>query len=166
MPGSLCALHLHSLCHSYQIFNPTSYTPCILYTYTCYTLHIILHTVYYIPTCVQYYVLHTYYVSWYYGPIPPSTPAGNTISAAEQTCALILATARNVAQGHLSMKEGKWERSQFMGIELQGKTLAIVGLGRIGREVATRMQAFGMKVCVHVCVCVCVCHSARGYFIW
>ena len=75
-----------------------------------------------------------------------STPAGNTISAAEQTCALIMATARNTAQGHASLKQGKWERSQFMGVELYGKTLGIVGLGRIGREVGTRMQAFGMKV--------------------
>jgi D-3-phosphoglycerate dehydrogenase len=79
------------------------------------------------------------------GVIVINTPAGNTISAAEQTCALIMSVARNLAQGHLSMKEGKWERSQFMGVELQGKTLAIVGLGRIGREVAVRMQAFGMK---------------------
>ena len=45
------------------------------------------------------------------------------------------------------MKQGKWERSLFMGVELQGKTLGIIGLGRIGREVGTRMQAFGMKVC-------------------
>lgn len=47
------------------------------------------------------------------------------------------------------MKQGKWERSLFMGVELQGKTLGIIGLGRIGREVGTRMQAFGMKVCCH-----------------
>ena len=78
-----------------------------------------------------------------------STPGGNTISAAEQTCALLLAVARNVPQGHASMKQGKWERALFMGVELQGKTLGIIGLGRIGREVATRMQAFGMKVCCH-----------------
>ena len=78
-----------------------------------------------------------------------STPAGNTISATEQTCALLLAVARNLPQGHASMKQGKWERSLFMGVEVQGKTLGIIGLGRIGREVGVRMQAFGMKVCCH-----------------
>lgn len=79
------------------------------------------------------------------GVVVMNTPGGNTISAAEQTCALLLAVARNVPQGHASMKQGKWERGLFMGVELQGKTLGIIGLGRIGREVATRMQAFGMK---------------------
>ncbi|XP_003386095.1 PREDICTED: D-3-phosphoglycerate dehydrogenase-like [Amphimedon queenslandica] len=74
-----------------------------------------------------------------------NTPSGNSISAAEHTCAMILATARNIPQGHFSVKNGKWERSKFMGVEVQGKTLAIIGLGRIGREVATRMQSFGMK---------------------
>ena len=48
----------------------------------------------------------------------------------------------------MSMKEGKWDRKKFMGSELYGKTLAIIGLGRIGKEVALRMQAFGMKVCI------------------
>ncbi|CAI8035992.1 D-3-phosphoglycerate dehydrogenase [Geodia barretti] len=53
--------------------------------------------------------------------------------------------ARHIPQGCSSLKEGRWDRKKFMGVELEGKTLAIVGLGRIGREVATRMQAFGMK---------------------
>lgn len=70
----------------------------------------------------------------------------NTISAAELTCAMISSLARNLSLADRSMKDGKWERSKFMGTELYGKTLAILGLGRIGREVAVRMQAFGMKV--------------------
>ncbi len=53
----------------------------------------------------------------------------------------------NIPQGYASLMSGKWDRKQFMGVELEGKTLGIVGLGRIGKEVATRMQAFGMKVC-------------------
>ena len=53
---------------------------------------------------------------------------------------------RHIPQGHASLKAGRWDRKKYMGVELVGKTLAIVGLGRIGREVATRMQAFGMKV--------------------
>lgn len=69
----------------------------------------------------------------------------NTISAAELTCAMILNLARNLPLANQSMKEGKWERSKFMGTELFGKTLAIVGLGRIGKEVGVRMRAFGMK---------------------
>ena len=56
---------------------------------------------------------------------------------------------RNIPQGYASMLAGKWDRKKFMGVELEGKTLGIVGLGRIGREVALRMQAFGMKVRVH-----------------
>ena len=69
----------------------------------------------------------------------------NTISAAELTCAMIMNMSRQLPLANSSMKEGKWERSKFMGSELFGKTLAIVGLGRIGREVASRMRAFGMK---------------------
>lgn len=53
---------------------------------------------------------------------------------------------RNVAQGCASMKAGRWDRKKYMGVELQGKTLGIIGLGRIGREVAIRMQSFGVKV--------------------
>lgn len=73
-----------------------------------------------------------------------NTPGSNTISAAELTCIMIGNLARFVPQANASMKEGKWERSKFTGTELYGKTLAIIGLGRIGREVATRMNAFGM----------------------
>jgi D-3-phosphoglycerate dehydrogenase / 2-oxoglutarate reductase len=75
-----------------------------------------------------------------------NTPDGNTLSTAEHTCAMILALARQIPQAHASLREGKWERSRFSGAELHGKTLAVVGVGKIGREVATRMQAFGMEV--------------------
>jgi len=70
----------------------------------------------------------------------------NTISAAELTCAMISGVARHLPQGNMSMKQGKWERSKFMGTELYGKTLAVIGLGRIGREVADRMRSFGMEI--------------------
>ncbi|XP_067890661.1 D-3-phosphoglycerate dehydrogenase [Heterodontus francisci] len=79
------------------------------------------------------------------GIIVMNTPNGNTISAAEMTCAMIMCLARQIPQGTASMKAGNWERKKFMGMELCGKTLGIVGLGRIGKEVATRMQSFGMK---------------------
>lgn len=75
-----------------------------------------------------------------------STPGGNSISACELTCALIQSLARNVAQAAQSLREGRWDRKLYSGFELSGKTLAVLGLGRIGREVATRMQSFGMKV--------------------
>ncbi|XP_071962311.1 D-3-phosphoglycerate dehydrogenase-like [Antedon mediterranea] len=79
------------------------------------------------------------------GVIVMNTPGGNTISAVEHTCALICALARHIPQAHMSMREGRWDRKEYMGTELYGKTLAIIGLGRIGREVAARMQSFGMK---------------------
>ncbi|RWS07432.1 D-3-phosphoglycerate dehydrogenase-like protein [Dinothrombium tinctorium] len=74
-----------------------------------------------------------------------NAPAGNTLSAAELTCGIILNLSRRIPQACASLKAGKWDRKTYMGTELNGKTLAIVGLGRIGREVAIRMQAFGMK---------------------
>uniref|UniRef100_A0A2K6SEC4 D-3-phosphoglycerate dehydrogenase n=1 Tax=Saimiri boliviensis boliviensis TaxID=39432 RepID=A0A2K6SEC4_SAIBB len=79
------------------------------------------------------------------GVLVMNTPNGNSLSAAELTCGMILCLARQIPQATASMKDGKWERKQFMGTELNGKTLGILGLGRIGREVATRMQSFGMK---------------------
>ncbi|XP_013856907.1 D-3-phosphoglycerate dehydrogenase [Austrofundulus limnaeus] len=79
------------------------------------------------------------------GIIVMNTPSGNTISAAELTCALLMSLSRNVPQAAMSMKQGKWDRKKFMGTELLGKVLGIVGLGRIGKEVAMRMQSFGMK---------------------
>ncbi|KAM4559054.1 D-3-phosphoglycerate dehydrogenase [Odontesthes bonariensis] len=79
------------------------------------------------------------------GVIVMNTPSGNTISAAELTCALLMSLSRTIPQATMSMKQGNWDRKKFMGAELYGKVLGIVGLGRIGKEVATRMQAFGMR---------------------
>lgn len=75
-----------------------------------------------------------------------SSPGGNAISACELTCALIADLARNVSAASASLKAGRWDRKLFAGHELSGKTLAIIGLGRIGKEVALRMQAYGMTV--------------------
>ncbi|XP_022905552.2 D-3-phosphoglycerate dehydrogenase [Onthophagus taurus] len=74
-----------------------------------------------------------------------NTPGGNAISACELTCALITNLARNVYPASESLKAGKWDRKLYTGHELYGKTLAIIGLGRIGKEVAIRMQSWGMK---------------------
>ncbi|XP_076858793.1 D-3-phosphoglycerate dehydrogenase [Brachyhypopomus gauderio] len=79
------------------------------------------------------------------GIVVMNTPNGNTISAAELTCALVINLSRHVPQAVMSMKAENWDRKKFMGAELYGKTLAIIGLGRIGKEVATRMQSFGMR---------------------
>ena len=73
------------------------------------------------------------------------TPNGNSLSATELTCGMIMCLARQIPQATASIKDGKWDRKKFMGTELNGKTLGILGLGRIRREVATRMQSFGMK---------------------
>jgi D-3-phosphoglycerate dehydrogenase / 2-oxoglutarate reductase len=75
-----------------------------------------------------------------------NAPQSNVISAAEHTVALILAQARNIPQADAALREGRWERSRFQGAELYGKTLGIVGLGRVGALVAQRLNAFGMRV--------------------
>ena len=75
-----------------------------------------------------------------------NSPEGNTISAAEHTMSLLLAVARRVAPAHASMVRGEWDRKSFTGVELYNKVLGIVGLGRIGREVATRAASFRMRV--------------------
>jgi len=75
-----------------------------------------------------------------------NAPDGNTITTAEFTFAMMLALARNIPQAHLSLQSGKWERGNFQGSEVRDKTLGIVGLGRIGAEVAKRALAFGMQV--------------------
>ena len=75
-----------------------------------------------------------------------NTPGGNTISAAEHTFCLLMALARNIPQADTSVKKGEWERKKFTGVQLLEKTLGVVGLGRIGTEVARRAQSFGMKV--------------------
>lgn len=81
------------------------------------------------------------------GIVVVNVPDGNTIAATEQTFALLLALARHTAAAAASLQAGRWERQAFVGTELRGKTLGIVGLGRIGQEVARRAQAFGMEVC-------------------
>ncbi len=80
------------------------------------------------------------------GIIVMNTPAGNTISTAEHTVSMILALSRNIPQANASTKKGEWKRSKFMGVELYGKVLGVVGLGRIGKEVAKRALSFGMKI--------------------
>ena len=80
------------------------------------------------------------------GIVVMNTPGGNTISTAEHTMALILGVSRNTAPAYASLVSGKWDRKSFSGRQLHGKTLGIIGLGRIGQEVASRAAAFGMKV--------------------
>ena len=80
------------------------------------------------------------------GIVVMNTPAGNTVSTAEHTFALILALSRNVAAADASLRQHRWERNKFMGVQLAGKTLGIVGLGRIGQAVAERAMAFDMRV--------------------
>jgi len=79
------------------------------------------------------------------GIVAMNTPAGNTTSTAEHTMSMILCLSRNIAPAVASVKAGKWERAKFTGVELYGKTLGIVGLGRIGSTVAKMAQGFGMK---------------------
>jgi D-3-phosphoglycerate dehydrogenase len=80
------------------------------------------------------------------GIVVANVPGGNTISAAEHTIGLMLSMARNIPQAYQSLKGKKWDRKNFMGTELYGKYLGLIGLGRIGSEVAKRMIAFGMKI--------------------
>jgi D-3-phosphoglycerate dehydrogenase len=80
------------------------------------------------------------------GVVVANVPGGNTISAAEQSLALLFALARNTPAADASTRSGKWERSKFVGTELTGKTLGVLGLGRIGREVATRAIGLAMRV--------------------
>ena len=75
-----------------------------------------------------------------------NAPQSNIISAAEHTMALLLSQARNVPQAHAALKQGRWERSKWEGVELADKTLGIVGLGRIGKLVADRAKAFQMRL--------------------
>lgn len=80
------------------------------------------------------------------GIIVMNAPAGNTVSTAEHTMSMMLSLSRNIPQAYASMKEAKWERKKFMGSELYGKALGIIGLGRIGAEVAKRALSFKMKI--------------------
>jgi D-3-phosphoglycerate dehydrogenase len=80
------------------------------------------------------------------GIVVMNTPAGNTLSTAEHAFALMLALSRSIAPAYQSLCSGKWDRKSFMGAQLADKTLGVIGMGRIGREVATRGLAFGMRV--------------------
>jgi D-3-phosphoglycerate dehydrogenase len=83
------------------------------------------------------------------GVLVMNTPGGNAISVAEHTLALMLAMARRIPQADASTRGGKWEKKKFLGSELRGKTLGIIGLGSIGREVVKRARAFEMRVVAH-----------------
>ncbi|MCS7163454.1 MAG: phosphoglycerate dehydrogenase [Thermodesulfovibrio sp.] len=80
------------------------------------------------------------------GIVVMNTPGGNTITTAEHTIAMLFALARKIPQATASMKAGKWEKKKFMGVELYNKTIGIIGLGKIGTEVAKRTQCMGMNV--------------------
>ncbi len=83
------------------------------------------------------------------GIIVVNSPEGNTIAAAELTVAMMLAMARNIPQADRSLRAGEWKRSKFVGTEVYRKTLGIIGLGKIGREVARRAKGLGMTVIAH-----------------
>jgi D-3-phosphoglycerate dehydrogenase len=80
------------------------------------------------------------------GIVVMNTPAGNTLSTAEHTLAMMLALSRNIAPAYQSLCAGKWDRNQYMGTQLADKTLGIIGLGRIGQAVGTRAKAMQMRV--------------------
>lgn len=81
-----------------------------------------------------------------YGVVVVNAPTGNTVSAAEHTIALLLASARNIPQASNVLKTGVWRRNDFMGSELRGKTLGLIGLGNVGSEVAKRARGFEMRI--------------------
>lgn len=83
------------------------------------------------------------------GVLVMNTPGGNAISVAEHSLALMLAMARRIPQASASTRSGKWEKKKYLGSELRGKTLGIIGLGSIGREVVKRARAFEMKIVAH-----------------
>jgi D-3-phosphoglycerate dehydrogenase / 2-oxoglutarate reductase len=80
------------------------------------------------------------------GIIAMNVPSGNTISTAEHAFSLLVALSRNIPQAHADLKRGEWNRKKYTGVELYGKTLGIIGLGKIGAEVAKRALAFGMHI--------------------
>ena len=82
------------------------------------------------------------------GIIVMNTPEGNTISTAEHTFSMLMALARNIPQASKAVQGGEWKRKKYLGTELNGKILGVMGFGRIGREVAKRAAAFGMKIIV------------------
>ena len=78
-----------------------------------------------------------------------NAPESNILSAAEHTVAMLLAQARNIPQAHAALVEGRWERTRWEGVELADKTLGVIGLGKIGRLVAARAAAFGMRIAAY-----------------
>lgn len=80
------------------------------------------------------------------GIVVVNSPEGNTVAAAEQTVAMIMASARNIPQAHKALKDGKWDRNKYMGMELRGKVLGVLGLGKIGGEVARKARGLDMEV--------------------
>jgi D-3-phosphoglycerate dehydrogenase len=80
------------------------------------------------------------------GIVVANAPESNVISAAEHTIGLLVALSRNIAQAHAALKQGRWERSKWAGVELADKTLGVLGFGRIGQQVARRAQGLGMRV--------------------
>ncbi len=81
-----------------------------------------------------------------HGVLVVNAPTGNTIAATEHTMAMLLALARNIPQAYASLKAGKWQRSQFIGSEVRGRVLGVIGLGKIGLEVAKRAASFEMEL--------------------
>jgi len=81
-----------------------------------------------------------------HGVIVANAPEGNVRAAAEHTVAMTFATARSVPQAHVRLKAGEWAKGDYLGTELNGKTLGIVGLGRVGQEVAKRLDSLGMDL--------------------
>ena len=75
-----------------------------------------------------------------------NTPGGNTISTAEHAFSLLVSIARAIPQADASVRAGKWDRQRYEGVELYNKTLGILGMGRVGTEIARRAIAFGMRV--------------------
>jgi D-3-phosphoglycerate dehydrogenase len=84
-----------------------------------------------------------------HGIVVANAPESNVVSAAEHTVGLLVALARNIPQAHAALREGRWERSKWGGVELEGKTLGILGFGRIGQLVARRALGLGMRVVAH-----------------
>ena len=80
------------------------------------------------------------------GIVVANAPESTVVSAAEHTIGLLVALARNIPQAHAALKEGRWERSSYGGVELAGKTLGVLGFGRIGQQVASRAVGLGMRV--------------------
>jgi D-3-phosphoglycerate dehydrogenase / 2-oxoglutarate reductase len=83
------------------------------------------------------------------GIVVANAPESTVVSAAEQTIGLMVALARNIPQAHAALKQGRWERERWAGVELAGKTLGLIGFGRIGRQVGRRALGLGMRVVAH-----------------